>query len=94
MECFSYLAIAMGLYCVIPRLYNLLQFIYISLIVSPINHKERYFYKDSYILITGATAGIGEALAHEFASKGFNIVIVSRDVGKMERVKKEVEDKH
>ncbi|PIA52968.1 LOW QUALITY PROTEIN: hypothetical protein AQUCO_01000672v1 [Aquilegia coerulea] len=38
----------------------------------------------SWALITGSTDGIGKALAFELASKGLNLVLVSRDTSKLE----------
>ena len=34
--------------------------------------------KNTYVLITGSSAGIGLELAHQFASKGYNIVLTAR----------------
>lgn len=39
------------------------------------------------VLITGASSGIGEALAYEAAAKGYNIVIAARNFEKLNAVK-------
>jgi len=41
-------------------------------------------------LITGASGGIGEALAHEFAKGGYDLVLVARSEGKLAEVAKAV----
>lgn len=48
---------------------------------------------DSWAVITGATDGIGLAYAHEFAKKGYNLLIISRSKDKLEAVKEEIESK-
>lgn len=40
--------------------------------------------KGSYVAVTGSTGGIGQSLAHVFAEKGFNIVLISRSQSKLE----------
>lgn len=45
-------------------------------------------------LITGASAGIGEALAREFARNGFNLVLVARRADKLESLAREIESQH
>lgn len=44
----------------------------------------------AWALVTGATAGIGRAVAHELAAAGFDIVLHGRNVPKLERVKSEL----
>lgn len=45
-------------------------------------------YKDLTIWITGASSGIGEALAINFAKQGATIILSGRDNGKLKAVKK------
>ena len=42
--------------------------------------------KQAITLITGASGGIGEALAHEFARDGQPLALVARDVAELQRV--------
>lgn len=45
-------------------------------------------------LITGATAGIGEACAHTFAREGYNLVLTGRRMQRLERLAQELNDKY
>ena len=45
-------------------------------------------------MITGASDGIGKEFAFQLASKGFNVVLVSRTQSKLEAVAKEIEAKY
>lgn len=45
-------------------------------------------------LITGATAGFGEACAHEFAQNGWNLVITGRRQERLNALKSEIESKY
>lgn len=48
----------------------------------------------SWALITGATDGIGKALAYQLAQKSLNLILVSRNSKKLETVKNEIMTKH
>ena len=45
-------------------------------------------------LITGASSGIGEALAQCFAVAGYNLILVARSAGKLESLASELSAKH
>lgn len=47
-------------------------------------------FKDKTVWITGASSGIGEALAHAFANAGSNLVLSARRAEELERVKNEL----
>ena len=47
--------------------------------------------EDSWAVVTGATDGIGKAAAIHLARQGFNVVLMSRTLAKLEKVAKEVE---
>lgn len=48
--------------------------------------------KDARVLITGASSGIGKAIAFEFASKGAKLIIASRRFNALRKVADELED--
>ncbi|XP_077192751.1 very-long-chain 3-oxoacyl-CoA reductase-like [Paroedura picta] len=47
-----------------------------------------------WAVVTGATAGIGKAYAHELARRGLNVVLISRSMEKLKQVAAEIEEKH
>lgn len=77
------------LYLVLKRVYHICYFFYQHYIRSSHNLKERYGEK-SWVLVTGATDGIGKGLAIEFAKLNFNIILVSRTQSKLEAVASEI----
>ena len=48
----------------------------------------------AYVVITGASDGIGRGLAEEGAERGFNLVLVARSKDKLDAIAKEVKGKH
>ncbi|XP_012862067.1 very-long-chain 3-oxoacyl-CoA reductase-like [Echinops telfairi] len=48
----------------------------------------------AWAVVTGATGGIGRAYAHQRSRRGLNIVLISRDMNKLEKEAKEIERLH
>ena len=48
----------------------------------------------AYVLITGASSGIGREFAKKFASKGFDLLLVARGIFKLERLKEELQKEY
>lgn len=48
------------------------------------------FNKEHYVLITGASSGIGYEIAKLYAYDGYNLVLVARNIDKLKKVKSEL----
>lgn len=46
--------------------------------------------KDKIVVITGASSGIGKALAYEFASRGASLVLAARRVDRLQQIEQEL----
>ena len=46
----------------------------------------------SYVVITGASSGIGAGMAREFAQKGYNLAICARRLDRLESLKQDIAD--
>ena len=51
-------------------------------------------HKQELALVTGASRGIGAAIAQELASKGFNLILVARDSDALEGVAASIQERH
>jgi short-subunit dehydrogenase len=49
-------------------------------------------FKDKVVIVTGASSGIGEAIAREFALKGSKVVLAARSESKLSEIAKEIID--
>lgn len=48
----------------------------------------------NFILITGASTGIGENMARQLAAKQYNLILVARNQHKLQQLKNELEEKY
>jgi len=87
----NHIVFIIGVLCSIWLLYRLVKFIY------PYVHRsnlKKYLVTDAYAVITGATDGIGKAIAIALANNGFNIVIHGRNPDKLQAVETEIKANH
>ncbi len=87
----KFLLSAIGLATVLLVVYRVVLFLRIYLRSSSL---ERYLSDGAYAVVTGATDGIGKAVAMELASRGFNIVLHGRNKEKLEAVKSLIQKSH
>ena len=80
-----------GIATIAVTLYRFIYFIYPYIRTSSI---KKYLHRGSYALITGATDGIGKALAIELAARGFNIILHGRSLNKLKAVSNEIQAAH
>ncbi|EPS95963.1 NAD-binding protein [Fomitopsis schrenkii] len=80
---------AVGIVLLIAPLYRLLSFIWFYFL-RPSKAPEYLHAAPAYALITGATDGIGKALAKELYEQGFNLILHGRNEEKMRKVVEEV----
>ena len=83
----------LGLFFFLKNLYKFFKFLQPFLRAKPLNLLSLYG-PDSYVAITGSSDGLGKALAFQFASLGFNIVLIARNPTKLALVKEEILLKH
>lgn len=63
-------------------------------ILPPVNFKKYGAKQGKWAVITGASDGIGKEYALQLASKGLNVVLVSRTQSKLELIATEIENKY
>ncbi|EGC36080.1 hypothetical protein DICPUDRAFT_78235 [Dictyostelium purpureum] len=84
------ISLIIGLGIVIRYAYRFIMFVYAFSLRAPVNIKKY----GSWVVVTGATDGIGKAYCHQFAKKGLNICLVSRSQEKLNLVASEIENKY
>ena len=73
--------------------YDLLYDVYKYKFMKPPNHLRTYG-PGSYVLITGASEGIGKEFAYNLASQGFNIILLSRNEAKLNLLAEDLSERH
>lgn len=68
----------------------LLRWVYVNFL-RPAKNLKKY---GCWALVTGPTDGIGKAFAFELARKGLNLVLVGRNVNKLDDISKEIQSKY
>ena len=65
---------------------------HLTLNISYLTFMKPSLMANKIALITGATSGIGEACARRFAQGGYDLILTGRNTGKLEIIKKELEN--
>ena len=84
--------IFIGIFKLLYHLGWVLYQIYIYCLRRELNLFKRY--GGGYALVLGSTDGIGLQYCYEFAKRGFNLIMVSRNYEKLEKRKKEICQKY
>jgi 17beta-estradiol 17-dehydrogenase / very-long-chain 3-oxoacyl-CoA reductase len=91
MKTFNQVFLAVGLYVGIKYLLEISHGIYARLIRPGKNLFKKY---GKWAIVTGATDGIGAALAMEFARKGMSVVLISRTPERLNNTAAEITAKY
>ena len=83
-----YSALAIGLFTISVWAFRTLKLVYRTLF--GVRATTARYGENSWAVVTGSTDGIGKAAAMHLAKEGFNIVLISRTLSKLEAVAKEV----
>jgi 17beta-estradiol 17-dehydrogenase / very-long-chain 3-oxoacyl-CoA reductase len=87
----NFVLVAIGLATVLFSAYRFAAFMRVYLRPSSL---DKYRSNGAYAVVTGATDGIGKAVAMELAGRGFNIVLHGRNSEKLAAVKSEIQKAH
>lgn len=63
-------------------------------VLPPVQFKKYGAKTGAYAVITGASDGIGKEYAAQLAQRGFNLVLISRTLSKLETIQKEFQAKY
>ncbi|KXJ88309.1 3-ketoacyl-CoA reductase [Microdochium bolleyi] len=85
--------IVIGALAVYFKLFGFLRLL-LSAFVLPGANLRKYGKKGTWAVVTGASDGLGKEYATQLASKGFNLVLVSRTLSKLQDLSRELEAKY
>ncbi|XP_013772114.1 very-long-chain 3-oxoacyl-CoA reductase-like [Limulus polyphemus] len=91
MSFFNFIGIVVVVYILLKLLLSIWRGIYTCFLGSVLSHTVDWSKLGRWAVITGGTDGIGKAYADELASKGFDIVLISRSPDKLKTVAEEIE---
>ncbi|CCD24192.1 ketoreductase NDAI_0C05330 [Naumovozyma dairenensis CBS 421] len=63
-------------------------------ILPAVNYSKYGAKRDNYCVVTGASDGIGKEYAIQMAERGFNLILISRTLSKLETMKEELVKKY
>ncbi|KAI1373997.1 short chain dehydrogenase [Hypoxylon crocopeplum] len=67
--------------------------LFLSIFILSGTSLRKYGKKGTWAVVTGASDGLGKEFATQLAAKGFNLVLVSRTLSKLETLSQELESK-
>lgn len=88
LEDFGDYAKFIGFAFLVERFYRFLSFFWVYFLRPSVDLKRL----GSWAVVTGATDGIGKAMAKQLAKQGMNVVLISRTESKLVNVQKELEE--
>lgn len=88
-----YLAHLIGLIVIFLYTKNIISFLYSKFLRTRKDFIKVYG-KDTWVLVTGASDGIGKAFCFEFAKIGFNVCLLGRNKLKLDSVEDEIKKIH
>lgn len=80
-----------GMIIVLRLLRDIVYTLWILFVAKPLDLSSIYG-KDSYVIITGGSKGIGFGLARQFAKQNFNLVLISRNKQDLARAQRDLEE--
>ncbi|KAI3892561.1 hypothetical protein MKX03_021202 [Papaver bracteatum] len=80
----------LGLLFLLKHTASVLRWLFITFL-RPAKNLKKY---GSWALITGPTDGIGKSFAFELARKGLNLILVGRNINKLQNVSRDIQSKY